>query len=299
MYCTICGKELKDDSLFCENCGTKVRSSNEGISTKKGKHENASEIDANIRHKLEQLPAKETASAQTMSLHSIDAGEDKKGSKTRKKNKAFFIGVAIALAAIVIAIVVFFIVGVMGDSTNKPDAIINKIDESAQAVEGSSEQEEVDRKDASSDNIASVINFANASSTSELPTSDINASSYTVANLIDGNTSSCWCEGVVGNGIGESVSFSSSADQTVKGLVIWNGYQKSEYLYGANTRPKTIAVYADGNHVGDFDLKDSGLGSQDIVFEEPVIAKSLTLEISDVYPGSKHEDCCVSEIDFY
>ena len=81
--------------------------------------------------------------------------------------------------------------------------------------------------------------------------------------------------------------------------MIWNGYQESDYLYDINARPKTIAVYADDDYIGNFELKDFGLRSQKVVLEEPIIAKSLTIKITDVYPGSKYEDCCISEIDFY
>jgi hypothetical protein len=117
---------------------------------------------------------------------------------------------------------------------------------------------------------------------------------------LDGDTTSCWCEGASGYGIGESVTFSSSVAQPVQGFVIWNGYQRSEYVYGIDTRPKTISVYADnGYFVGSFTLTDSGLTSQNVSFGTSVTTKSLTIEITSVYPGSKCEDCCISEIEFY
>ena len=141
----------------------------------------------------------------------------------------------------------------------------------------------------------SGVTTATASST--LPTdSTINPKSYAASNLIDGKTATTWCEGASGNGVSESVTLSGSKKQGFKGFDIWNGYQESSHLYDINAKPKSVAVYGDGEWAGDWELEDSGLGSQRIVFDNVIEAKRLTIEIKEVYNGSKYDDCCISEI---
>ncbi len=43
-------------------------------------------------------------------------------------------------------------------------------------------------------------------------------------NLLDGDSSTCWCEGTEGNGIGEWILFSDTSIQYVKEIHINNGY---------------------------------------------------------------------------
>ena len=44
---------------------------------------------------------------------------------------------------------------------------------------------------------------------------------------------------------------------------------------------------------------DDTQGVQDITFDEALVTDVVTITIKDVYPGSKYEDTCISEIDFY
>lgn len=299
MYCVNCGKELKDNSLFCESCGAKIQCLNESDYGKKAKRDvGALEIDASAYPEFS-ASSKESALAQPAPPFSVDADDGEKDSRLKKRNKAPFIGIAIVIAAIVITAIILFVIGSTGES-DLPNATIDKSGEQVETVGDNNKQDKTSiESDMTSDDLSGAVSLTTVSSTSKLPTNSINTSSYDATNLIDDNISSCWCEGANGNGVGESVCFSSSQDQAVEGFMIWNGYQESDYLYDINARPKTIAVYADDDYIGSFELKDAGLCSQKIVFEEPIIAKSLTIKITDVYPGSKYEDCCISEIDFY
>lgn len=299
MYCVNCGKELKNNSLFCESCGAKIQCLNESDYGKKAKRDVGTlEIDASAYPEFS-VSSKESVLVQPVPPFSVDADDGEKDSELKKRNKASFIGIATVIAAIVITAIILFVIGSTGES-DLPNATIDKSGEQVEAVGDNNKQDKTSiENNMGSDNLSAVVRFTTVSSTSKLPTNGINTSSYDATNLIDDNISSCWCEGANGNGIGESVCFSSSKDQAVEGFMIWSGYQESDYLYDINARPKAIAVYADDDYVGSFELKDSGLHSQKVVLEEPIIAKSLTIKITDVYPGSKYEDCCISEIDFY
>lgn len=150
---------------------------------------------------------------------------------------------------------------------------------------------------ASGDKSLAFSGITKATASSTLPTdSAVNTKSYAASNLIDGRKSTTWCEGASGNGVGESATLSGNKKQGFRGFDIWNGYQESSHLYEINARPKVVSVYGDGEWAGDYELEDSGLGSQRIVFDNVIEAKRLTIEIEEVYSGAKYDDCCISEI---
>lgn len=233
-----------------------------------------------------------TKSDSTKSVYSSKSG----GPRARNKT---ILAIIIIVVVAVLVLAGFFAFNALSGSVNQLSITPYEENKAVDTDSAASENAEDVQADEQVKDVPPFVGFKSVSATSELPTGGINTSSYVAANLIDGSASICWCEGAVGDGVGEFVTFNSPVRQTIEGFVIWNGYQASDYLYDINARPKTIAVYADDEFVGSFDLKDSGLGSQNIVFDEPVIAKTIAIEIEAVYAGSKYDDCCISEIDFY
>ncbi|WP_165249438.1 discoidin domain-containing protein [Adlercreutzia sp. ZJ141] len=126
-----------------------------------------------------------------------------------------------------------------------------------------------------------------------------NTSTYYPSNAIDGTLQYCWAESSGENGSGQSITLSADQVQTIAGMVISSGYQKSSAVYYDNARPQSIGVYADGNYVGSYNLSDAGITTQTITFETPVNATSITVSIESVYPGKRYNDCCISEISFF
>ena len=148
---------------------------------------------------------------------------------------------------------------------------------------------------------------------------------YAAGNLGDKDPATAWVEGVDGQGIGEVIMVPClDFDKTV---YIWTGYGKSENLFYANSRPKKIRLCIIRG-------QDPGITQYGIVWEELVVISEneadledmnfyqeivvpefkvdsfyftpfdqvipyeyfLGLEILEVYPGSKYEDTCISEI---
>lgn len=153
------------------------------------------------------------------------------------------------------------------------------------------------------------------------------ASMYSAQSLMDNNPETCWVEGVKGPGIGEVVI---APIPGLKNIGIRNGFQKNADLYNKNARPKKIKVWllaAERKNLGEaFDffinvktyavreteLKDamgwqelplpvapanvpktqvSGMNAQDLT-----VQWFVAIQIVSVYPGSKWEDCCISDI---
>ncbi len=148
---------------------------------------------------------------------------------------------------------------------------------------------------------------------------------YAAGNLGDGDPGTAWVEGVEGQGIGEVVIVPCL--DLKKPIRIWSGYGKSDALFHANSRPKTVRLciiqgqYGGPTQYGtvwqklvaiaenQVELLDTNSYQEMSVpgFEadsayHPSFDRVLPyeyflgLEVLDVYPGSKYEDTCISDI---
>lgn len=144
----------------------------------------------------------------------------------------------------------------------------------------------------------------------------------------DGRTNTCWAEGVEGNGsgtnglmlvddkglevierrgVGEHISIGlSTKGVPVDKIVIYNGYCKSQELWKMNNRIKKIGIqvsYIINKKFGNFYFEEE---LKDIVYNEILITNYLTNRIAGIsffilstYPGTKYDDTCISEIEFW
>ena len=129
---------------------------------------------------------------------------------------------------------------------------------------------------------------------------------YDPSNLLDFDSSTCWCEGVEGNGVGESITFTSNGEsQSVRGIAIVPGFNKSLDLYEKNAAPQTILLEYSALGMADDMLKISidnysyGDGTLYFDFDELVDISECKVTILEVRDGSKYDDCCISEMFLY
>lgn len=135
------------------------------------------------------------------------------------------------------------------------------------------------------------------------------AGDYRPRNLFDFDTTTAWADGARGPGKGEAIVFGfdlSKFDTTVNAAIttleLFNGYYKSEKLWRANGRVKTMDLYVDGRlhcRVNWLDKRD--LQSAEIPpIPLPGAAARLTLRfvITDVYPGERYDDVCITELGY-
>ena len=152
------------------------------------------------------------------------------------------------------------------------------------------------------------INVTSVDATSELSPS--NGKSYSGANLVDGDYSTVWVEGVSGVGIGESVTLHLDKTQPVYGIVICNGYTADYDLYSKNGTLASVKVdfgngkvveenvggygseYLEGDYLAEMNFNKIELG-------EPVMTDTITVTITSANVGMKYDDTCVSEIKVY
>lgn len=184
-----------------------------------------------------------------------------------------------------------------GDTAQTKAANKNKIDA---AEKNKSERQQGEENTSDSHNVATPINAANILGVSA--TSYLDESQYHIVhppeNLLDGNLSTGWVEGVSGQGIGESVTVYFDGMHLVSGFQIYAGYQKSSDLYDKNSRPEGIYVgFSDGS--GESHTLADVCDVQNIQFANSVLTDCITLRIDSVYPGNKYEDTVISEISLY
>lgn len=120
---------------------------------------------------------------------------------------------------------------------------------------------------------------------------------YDATNVLDGNFSTAWCEGVSGPGIGEWVELRADDLQHVSKVFITNGYCKSEEVYTNNNSISVVTITGEDGFKMQVPLKKDILDYQEIDFAKPIDTSWLRFTITDVYPGSKdNEDTLISDI---
>ncbi|WP_156130834.1 discoidin domain-containing protein [Paenibacillus sp. FSL H7-0357] len=140
-----------------------------------------------------------------------------------------------------------------------------------------------------SSHFANKVKVSKITASSTLPKSK--AGSYNANQVIDGDTATCWCEGVKGSGIGQSFTVSFPQKTEVSSLKVFPGYGKSVSAYLENNSVRKAKItFSDGTSViADF--------TKESVWDLPKVkaTTSITFTILEVNLGSKYNDTCVSE----
>lgn len=169
-----------------------------------------------------------------------------------------------------------------------------------------------------------LYNFKKTTCVETIKSSSILKDVYSPQKLLDADFSTAWAEGTQGCGINESISIKFKDSSDIKSLHIINGYQKSAETYLNNSRIKKLKlemlISAKNNakseikeielldyNKKDFDpmygsdfeknirnRKQALISPDDFDYEYSI--KSVKITILEVYPGTKYEDTCISEI---
>ena len=115
---------------------------------------------------------------------------------------------------------------------------------------------------------------------------------------VDGNTNTCWSEGVKGLGIGENIEIHFNGNYRVNGMNIWIGHQKSQQLYYQNARPTSVRILGSDGSNEVYNLNDT-YGMQRVNFRYPITVNKVKVAVERVAPGSKYEDTSIAEVNFF
>ncbi len=121
---------------------------------------------------------------------------------------------------------------------------------------------------------------------------------YSCANLFDARKEFGWCEGAKTSGEGETLQFQFDEPVNITAVEIWNGYQRSDKHFSANTRLRDFAFGAADGPTNTYTLRDTEAG-QKIELSGAAKGKSFTLTVKSVYPGAKYKDLAISDLIFY
>lgn len=148
------------------------------------------------------------------------------------------------------------------------------------------------------ENSQDLTYLAKASASSYLPASAYN--DYIPSNVIDGLSSTCWCENALGNGKGEWINLAFPKEITVISLGIipgydWFGSDAIGDRFYLNLRLKKARLYfSDGSSQI---IEPSDTRRMQNIRINPVKTSYIKLVIEEVYESSaKYDDLCISEI---
>ena len=97
--------------------------------------------------------------------------------------------------------------------------------------------------------------------------------------------------------IGEYVQVNFGVPQTFNTILIHAGNFHTQDLFRDNTVPTRFTMTADGVDY-DIQLNDSFMAKA-VIFDTPITAQNVRFTVSDIRPGAKYSDTCISEITFY
>jgi hypothetical protein len=113
--------------------------------------------------------------------------------------------------------------------------------------------------------------------------------------FIEGDEKKAWCEGVVGYGIGESVTIRFKPAVRVQEFSFANGYQKSDETFKNNSRVKQLRVQTSDGFATVVTVPDAKEAHK-IKLPRPVKPQWVRFSIAEVYPGARGADTCISGI---
>ena len=123
--------------------------------------------------------------------------------------------------------------------------------------------------------------------------------------MLDNRPETAWN---VPGGQGEWIMLSADTPQQIKGIRVLNGYTKfspvyNMWIYYANSRPKDITLtFSDGStlvHTLSDTFDNDNYIYQEIDFGGIKTTTWVKITINSVYPGSKWNDTCISELQPY
>jgi len=122
---------------------------------------------------------------------------------------------------------------------------------------------------------------------------------YEESRLFDGDPGTAWS--TKGDGKGAELTVTLSEPHALSSLQIWPGYHRSDELWKQNAMPSKVSVSVNGGPAMSFTLPEKMEVEPPtrLVLPAKVTAKTVTLRIDEVRPGTKYKDTLISELRFY
>lgn len=141
----------------------------------------------------------------------------------------------------------------------------------------------------------SGVNFTVEASTTLQEVVDGNTRVYGISNLFDDNNRTVWSEASDGDGRGEVITFTASQPFDFESFSITNGFIYSKNLYNNNNRVIGLVIETDAGDKREIKMDDGRLSLIEYVIDFQEV-NSFTVTFTDILPGSKYNDLCISEM---
>jgi len=105
-----------------------------------------------------------------------------------------------------------------------------------------------------------------------------------------------WSEGAKGSGVGEWLELTPAVPKPLNAIEIEPGMTKTEELFTANARPKTVLVELNGEKRFSAEIPDLKEVHRIPIPDYTKPVKKIRLTFQEVWPGKRFEDLCVSGI---
>ncbi|MDD6037416.1 MAG: hypothetical protein PUD20_01250 [bacterium] len=121
---------------------------------------------------------------------------------------------------------------------------------------------------------------------------------YPAENMFDGDPETCWQDGEDGYAEGTEIYALLEEPGEIKYIIFYNGRSISDQdAYEKNGRVRELTIVS-GEKTGTIELPDM-MGPTVIALENWGEVSEFHFVADSVYPGTKYEDTCISEIEFY
>ncbi len=118
---------------------------------------------------------------------------------------------------------------------------------------------------------------------------------YYAENVLDGDLSTSWVEGVPGTGVNEWIKLETvdGSNVDVSAITFSVGYQKNDELFKKNGRPDKVLIECEGGYRQEEFL----YGKKDtVVLDQPVKTSWIKITILEASAGAEYDDTCICEI---
>lgn len=140
---------------------------------------------------------------------------------------------------------------------------------------------------------------------------------YVAEKMTDGNLNTCWADGAGEDGAGQFIDIEFDSTMQVFAVLIVNGFARSEELFYKNNRVKQMDASGTCDPEAYISNRESFESYSDCdsawkpvnakipwasctiacdMGDASLCAKKLRLTVKEIYPGSKYDDVCISEI---
>ncbi|MGE0338833.1 MAG: hypothetical protein AB7O79_03040 [Xanthobacteraceae bacterium] len=113
--------------------------------------------------------------------------------------------------------------------------------------------------------------------------------------FVSGEGGKVWCEGVVGYGIGETVTLHFKPGLRLQEFAIRNGYSKTPETFKDNSRVKLLRIQTSDGFATIVTLPDKP-EEYVVKLPRPVKPQWVRFSIVDIYPGERGSDTCIAGI---